>query len=356
MARKQPVVRAIDVGYGHVKFTDGFDEDGELKAESFPSQSAIVQGTDLKSEILQARDTFLIPINGRNFEVGRAVRNAINGREETEVLDKRFSLSEEYQARLFGAINYMMPSLPDRTIDLLVLGLPLTTFSTFGPELSQRFLGKHVINSRGDEVTIERCNVLPQPLGSYAAYLHDPLPHHTSAPTALVVDPGYNTVDWFVCEGMVPNKEQSGAVERGMSAVLRAIAKSVIESTGQSANESAVVRLVDKGMLEGSEIRLKGKSIDLQPHLRAGQAVIQQAMHAMYKSVGEGDTIDIILVTGGGGSLYEPFIRQAYPHHEVLVLKESALANVRGFHYIGEQLSASAHRSLQKQEREVASV
>lgn len=51
MAGNQLTVRAVYVGNGHAKFTNGFDDDGELKAESFPSQSGIVQGAEFKSEI-----------------------------------------------------------------------------------------------------------------------------------------------------------------------------------------------------------------------------------------------------------------------------------------------------------------
>lgn len=357
MAAKELVVRAIDVGYGHVKFTDGYDSEGELMAESFPSQSPIGKPSNVfKSEIMSTRDTFMVPVGDRIYQVGRGVRHALHGHEETEVLDKRFSLSEVYRALLYGALNYMLPSLPERTIDFLVMGLPLTTFSTFGVELSKVFVGKHVINTQGDAITIGRCSIFPQPLGSYAAYLNAPLPRHTSAPNALVVDPGYNTVDWFSCFGMVANPEQSNSVERGMSAVLRTIAKSIIESTGVSANESAVVRLLDRAMLEGTEFRLKGKVIPLEPYLSAGYAIIEQAVYAMHQNVGEGERIDIILVTGGGASLYAPFIRRAYPDHEVLELPDPALANVRGFHYIGERLAASAKRSVPTKSAQAAHV
>lgn len=362
MASKKLIVRAIDVGYGHVKYTDGYDQDGELRADAFPSQAPVTQGQDLKSEFLQARDTFLVPINGRTFEVGRDVRYALSGRAETEILDKHFSLSDGYKARLFGALNYMLPELPERAIDLLVLGLPLTTYQSHGPELAQRYLGTHVINARtnssgnecGDRVTIRRCKVFPQPLGSYAAYLEAPLPNHPEIPTALVMDPGYNTVDWFVCEGMIPNQAQSGAVESGMSAVLRAIARSVITASGMASNESAVVRQLDSALLNGTEFRLKGKVIDLTPHMRAGEAVMEQAVCAMYKNVGEGDGIDIIVLTGGGAQMYEPFVRRVYPNHDVYLLSEPSLANARGFHHIGERLLASATRSINRQEAEVA--
>ncbi|MHB1098328.1 MAG: PRTRC system protein D [Burkholderiales bacterium] len=340
----QYTVRAVDVGYGHVKWTDGRDGD-DIRADSFPSQSPIAHEGDFRSEILQRRDTVIVPVNGRRYEVGRHVRLALSGNHETEVLDENFPLSDAYAARLYGALNYMLPTLPSRKIDFLVLGLPLTTFHQHSTNLSKRYVGRHVINARGDAVEIERCTVYPQPLGSYAAYLQSPLPHHTSAPMALVVDPGYNTVDWFVCEGMVANANQSKAVERGMSGVLRAIAKAIIQETKTTANESEVVRLVDQAMAQGTPFRLHGKPVDITSFLQAGDSILEQAAQSVRNSVGSGASIDIILVSGGGAALYAPWLKRKFPDHEVVVLPDSALANVRGFHLIGDRLAESVVRS-----------
>ena len=44
------IVRAIDVGYGHIKFTDGRDtETGALRTDSIPSQSPAYKGTIVAS-------------------------------------------------------------------------------------------------------------------------------------------------------------------------------------------------------------------------------------------------------------------------------------------------------------------
>jgi len=333
--QNQYIVRAVDIGFGHVKWTDGRDGD-KIRADSFPSQSPIAHEVDFRSEILQRRDTVIVPVNNLKYEVGRHVRLALSGNHETEVLDEKFPLSDAYAARLYGALNYMLPSLPSKKIDFLVLGLPLTTFHQHSVNLSKRYVGRHVINTRGDEVEIKRCTVYPQPLGSYATYLQSPLPHHTEAPMALVVDPGYNTVDWFVCEGMVTNTSQSKAVERGMSGVLRAIAKAIIKETKTSANESEVVRLVDQSLAQGTPLRLHGKPMEITPFLQAGDSILEQAAQAVRNSVGSGASIDIILVSGGGGELYAPWLKRKFPDNEVVVLPDSALANVRGFQLIGD--------------------
>ena len=37
MFKKSPIVRSADIGYGHVKWTEGRDSDGNIIADSFAS-------------------------------------------------------------------------------------------------------------------------------------------------------------------------------------------------------------------------------------------------------------------------------------------------------------------------------
>lgn len=118
-----PIVRAIDVGYGHVKFTDGRDpETNEIRTDSIPSQSPAAtvhvrqaghgESSFAGGVVMRSRDTFRVPVGDRTYEVGRDVHLATVGTNVTEVLDREFALSDAYATRLFGAVNYMPPSLP----------------------------------------------------------------------------------------------------------------------------------------------------------------------------------------------------------------------------------------------------
>ena len=84
-------VRAGDVGYGHIKFTDGRDiETGALRTDSIPSQSPAYKGTIVAGGggVMKRRDTFIVPVENRMYEVGREVHRALTGKQETEVLDR----------------------------------------------------------------------------------------------------------------------------------------------------------------------------------------------------------------------------------------------------------------------------
>ena len=346
MQKQAPTVRAVDVGYGHVKWTEGRDTSGHIIADTFPSQAPLVTEGKGKTEIMQQRDTFVIPVNGKNYVVGRQVKLEIGKNQELEQLDSTFALSDGYTARLYGALNYMLPTLPpSRTIDFLMLGLPLTTINRNSDQLMSRFIGDHVINAKGDTVSIKSCAVYPQPLGGYAAYLQRPLARHSQPPMALVIDVGYNTVDWVTREGMVDNPSLSDAVERGMSGFLREVAKTVIETSGIPETESAVVRMLDQHMINGGEFRLAGKLIDISKHTQAGNTILEQAAQAIKNNIGVGGSIDLIIISGGGAKLYAPWIQKQFPHHEIITLPAPALANVRGFHQFGEWIAESASRA-----------
>ena len=74
------IVRAADVGYGHVKFTYGRDltippgkKPRPILTDSFPSQSPTTDGGEMAvSGVMNKSDTFLIPIENRIYEVGRS--------------------------------------------------------------------------------------------------------------------------------------------------------------------------------------------------------------------------------------------------------------------------------------------
>jgi plasmid segregation protein ParM len=348
MSGPQLTVRAIDVGYGYVKYTDGrAEESASIHTDSFPSQSPPPSDQITDTGVMHRRDTFVVGINDRKYEVGKAIALAVHGNQEIEVLDREFALSDPYAARLYGALNYMAPSLPDNCIDHLVLGLPLTTYSKCRAALAQRFCGEHVINLCGDTIRIRTCHVYPQPLGGYVSYLAmRKRAFGQPIPTALVLDPGYNTVDWFVCKGMQASEIRSAAVERGVCVVLRAVAEHIIKAADINAGVTEIARCLDQALTQGAQLTICGKPKNLNELMVAGERVIEEAAQAVKNAIGFGADIDVIVMTGGGARLYAQAVAKRFPEHEVVILDDPAHANVRGFHLMGEQLACSAARSI----------
>lgn len=349
----QLTVRAVDVGYGHIKFTDGRDPDSQaIRAHTIPSQSPLFAGQFLNpgASIMTNRDTFVVPVGDRVFEVGRDIHLALSSNQVTEVMEEGFCLSDVYAARLFGAINYMYPSLPGKTIDVLVLGLPLTTYNKYCEELEKRFTNEFVINDKGAKVAIRRCCVYPQPFGSYMSYLQSGDFKGTRKPMALAIDPGYNTVDWFVCQGMSPSRAYNDGIERGMGGVMRAIAEDMIKKHGFDCSAPQIVRRIDTSLVTGEPFTLYGRVFDLAPHWQAGNAIIEEAAHEVKNKVVSGGDIDVIIMTGGGAKFYEQAIRDRFPQHKVVTLSNPALGNVRGFQMIGELMAKSLQNAIHLQD------
>src|SRR5690349_18297119 len=67
----QPVVRAIDVGFGRVKCT--LPAEGGVAVTSFPSMAIPADPSAVRSLSTRRRDTFDVPVGDALYEVGRDV-------------------------------------------------------------------------------------------------------------------------------------------------------------------------------------------------------------------------------------------------------------------------------------------
>ena len=72
--------------------------------------------------------------------------------------------------------------------------------------------------------------------------------------------------------------------------------------------------------------------------------MLHEAVDKMMASVGGTADLDVILVTGGGATVFAEFMKKRFPAlaNRIQPLEDSIFANVRGFHRIGEDLFAAA--------------
>lgn len=347
-SQKDPVVRAIDVGYGHVKFVISHDpRSGKIECGRFPSRSPRAQGQDLSAGVMGRLDTWIVKVNGQDYEVGRDVISAAAANDASEILSRDFALSDAYLARLYGALSYMEPGLRGSKIDWLVLGLPNSTWAAMAEPLAKKVKGKHVVNSKGKEIEVANVLVFPQPMGAFFDYAYaerkvDELKKQVS----LIVEPGYNTVDWLFLEGLAPSKARSGCVELGMSQVIRAIAQDILAKPKRSGNIDRMINRIDHALANSLEYRLSGTPIKLSDHFPAGMSVVEQAINAVKKSAGDGDDIDNIFIAGGGTPFYSPTLSNHYPDHKVIQIADPQFAVVRGLQVVGDNKARSAVRAM----------
>lgn len=325
------IIRAIDVGYGNTKYSLSHSREGQIPCGVFPSIVAPATEGDLSDGAIAHRNTAVVHVSGCNYEVGPDAE-LVTTTHAARVLHSEFLGTSEYLALLRGALRYMEVD----TIDLLVVGLPVSYISNKSAALRSLAEGVHVLSPR-QSVRVARALVLAQPLGGLAYHAMTRGLYGRFLQTySLIVDPGYYTVDWLTTKGLQPLPRRCGSFAGGVHAVARAIARAV-------ANEEQIpldeLPLLDATLRDGS-LTLFGRRTPLQPrHLEAARCVTEEAAHAIANSVGIGRDIEEILLVGGGADLYRKALAQRFPRHTVQIAPEPVLANVRGFQLIGEEVA-----------------
>ena len=84
-------------------------------------------------------------------------------------------------------------------------------------------------------------------------------------------------------------------------------------------------------------ILLYGQQLDLSKYLaEAAKTISVHALTPMRTTMREdGLAVDVVLLTGGGAEYYIDAAKEIFPRSLVEVSNQSALANARGFYYLG---------------------
>lgn len=325
----EPIVRALDVGFGLTKFVTGV-EGREVRCTHFPSVAYPTDSEDATDPMGGRRKTVGIPIADLIYEVGPDVHLAadiFNARQ----MHERYSETPEYLALARGALHYMRV---DR-IDLLVVGLPVAAFKARRRAALERLMiGRHDVG-RGRAVQVERARVVPQPQGAlmYYGQMHNRLAE-VRKERSLIIDPGARTFDWLVTQGMQLVEKKSHSVNRGMFDVLQAVASGISKATGTQFRE---FDLIDTALRNGRNPVIFQQEYDLSKHLPLARKIAEQAIGEMLHFVGDASDIKNIIVVGGGAHFFKRAIKAAFPKHRIHELKDALYANVKGFQLAGAE-------------------
>jgi plasmid segregation protein ParM len=323
-------VRAVDIGYGNSKYIASRLPGRDICCNLFPSVVAHASSQDLSGGVIARRNTVCVEVSGNHYEVGPDVELALNVH-SSRVLHKDFTHTPEYLALLRGALSYMQ--VPH--IDLLVVGLPVSMLASKSSWLKETLQGTHTLG-KGEAVTVNKVMVIAQPLGGFIDHaLTEGLYGRLRETRNLVVDPGFFTIDWVLARGIQPIAPRCGSFPGGVHTVLRRLA--------QSLGEEYAVDLDDLGVLDralrNGVLTLYGKDIAIEKYITSMRPVVDEAIHAMASSVGDGRDIDTIVLVGGGAQLYRAAIEHRFPSHQVQIVADPIFANVRGFQLAGEEVA-----------------
>jgi len=353
---KAPVVRAIDVGFGLVKLS--VRKGRGIDFINFPSMAIPADASAVRTLGTRKRDTFDVPVNGANYEVGRDVGLAQAGGTFGRDVTDEFYRGAIYEALTKGALRYMLEA-GDSVIDVLVLGLPVNQYndSKRRDYLRSHYEGEIPVGD-GKKVTVRKVLVQAQPMGGYAALddhleaLNDVIKKTPGAlkPLAsgealddlsvLMVDPGEHTLDWLLIQQGTINPRSSGAAsDAGRHRVVRAVLESLVAEVGRPLGPAVMPRIND-ALRSSSPVKLAGVAHDLQHFEPVIMTVVEDCINRMVDGLRDAhEIIDLMVVVGGHPERYRDVLAKRFPAIPVFIMPEPMSANVRGFQMIGEAIA-----------------
>ena len=327
------IVRAVDVGSGNTKFVTGV-VGNEIRCASFPSVAYPSSGETPHWPASERRKTVCIPVGPLFYEVGPDVGLAADTFRAKQLHDE-YTESPEYMALLRGALSMMKVS----HIDLLIVGLPVALFSLKKSALEKTMAGEHQIGG-GKTVTVAKAMAVAQPQGALVHYAAEHKKMATiGTEQSLVIDPGSRTFDWLVTRGMRLVQKQSHSINRGMSDVLRLLAAEISKDIGSPYRDYDAI---DLALRSGKSPVIFQKPYDMGRHLPLAESVAQQAVSTLRQWIETPESLQNIILVGGGAFLFKKAVKAAFPKHRIHEVKEPMFANVRGFQLAGQNYAASA--------------
>jgi plasmid segregation protein ParM len=353
---KTPVVRAIDVGFGLVKLS--VRKGRGIDFINFPSMAIPADASAVRTLGTRKRDTFDVPVNGANYEVGRDVGLAQAGGTFGRDVTDEFYRGAIYEALTKGALRYMLEA-GDSVVDVLVLGLPVNQYndSKRRDYLRSHYEGEIPVGD-GKTITIRKVLVQAQPMGGYAALddhlesLNDVIGKTPGAlkPLAsgealddlsvLMIDPGEHTLDWLLIQQGSINPHASGAAsDAGRHRVVRSVLESLVAEVGRPLGPAVMPRIND-ALRSNSPVKLAGVAHDLQHFEPVVMTVVEDCINRMVDGLRDAhEIIDLMVLVGGHPERYRDVLSKRFPAIPVFIMPESMSANVRGFQMIGEAVA-----------------
>lgn len=341
---RRPVVRAIDVGFTNTKFTLApATEDMDATYQHIPSVVTTPPAREIAASIGMQRNTFRTEINGVVYEVGPDVRYALAGNASGQTNDVLWFRNDHYRALIHGALHYMQAP---EVIDLLVLGLPV---STYGPEhnaqLAEAYKGEHVIGvgKQARKIRIESVLVLPQPYGGFVSLIKgdEELLAQIEEPdsVALVIDPGWNTIDWFtVSGGSFPLDSRTNAAENaGMQRVLAAISDEISRTLQRDVGS---LHRIDDALRLKRPLMLGADRVEIDERLlKIGDQQAFESVQRVMRGIGSTSDITHVGLVGGPVHMFSDPVKRVFSSYKVICADsplKSLYAVVDGFQYLGQ--------------------
>lgn len=318
----------LDIGYSSVKLS--FAKPGGQRHELIlPVGAAPIErsGTDY----LGGDSGIRVMVDGEPYLAGIPPHMVADW---SRSLDRAYTESRQYRALYHAALACTGAS----RIECVATGLPVSQYfnKALREQIARQLMGHHRI---GPDRVVKVCDarVYPQPAGMYISYLSR-TPGATEAMserTALVIDPGFFSVDSVVIRHNRPYPQAAATSTEAMSRVLEMADEAMTRTFDDvTAMPGLYKASLEERLREGrTSIFCGGREVDALPYLeRASEMACDRALPEIASSLrGLAFNIDVVLVAGGGAGLYAPAIRRAFRRQRVAVMENASMANADGF-------------------------
>lgn len=331
---------AIDLGFHTTKFAFSklSGTTGPFPCGQFPSLAPSLF-IPLESLPTAVPDGVAIALDKNSYFVGNHATVMLSAAGLNRSANADYSTTPEYRAILLGALWHIARDARkgdgNLRIEHLTLGLPMATVRTHRQQLIQLAQGEHNLPSitkdgKPFKLYVSHVHVLSQPQG---ALLHcvEAVDGAVQDENVVVADLGGGTFDWYLSEAMVPNIARSGSYNRGM---LNAATEACKIISPQSVSDVGFLGRIDAALRLGqTEVKITGRMVPMGAAVAAAHKVVDEALGQMVISVGSINTLDRVLLAGGGAPLLKARLAKVLPGLSGVATmgREPVYANVRGF-------------------------
>jgi len=326
---------AVDLGYGFVK---GLNEEGEIIL--FPSVVGTAHSRELKNLFGPSSGERLrnLHVHIREGDLEGEYFVGELAQQESRAKSYAFAANKIWHENSIVALATAAALLAGGKEEiLLVTGLPFQFYKSQRCQFENflKMFDAEVIFKGEQEVPFRvrfaRAAVFPQAAGAvYQAVAEHPELKEYPGSTIAVVDIGYKTTDYIAVRIGIPLQtleQLSGTIELGTSYLHRAFAERFFQKTGSQVDIAAAAHYVHSG----GRFYYDGQEYDLGEFLASARRemakIIKDELIACW-----GDSyrqFRALFLAGGGALELAEYFQREFPM--ALVVRESQLANVRGF-------------------------
>ena len=322
-----PKILAVDVGYGNVKvFGTSCGDASNEQGFHFPALAGRVVSSQQSAEYGAAVHVTRVRVGDDEYWVGKDTPEIVR-RHTRSALESAYPMTPQYKALLLGALHASGLS----RIDVLALGLPAQFIDNADmvQAMKDRYVGEHLCSDR--RVYVDQVRVYSQPVGGLASFAFEPAVMDIFKNNrCLVIDPGYNTVDWTVVASGKVLRSRNDSVKGGMAEYLRELEQAVQQKYPEMQFNTTYP--LDAAVRGEKALSYNGAPVDISAEIALAMPAWDNAIDVMVSATGSLKSYADVYVVGGAAPLMVAALKKRYDGLNVKTSESlPILANARGF-------------------------